>query len=161
MAGIYPDPTVAAGWNTIAQLRAWAGLSEEAYNAVIASTGDLGTETRFLAMLPAVIWRDSITAARIDPGTGPRTLTPTEAARAGVIWRVAQRMAWVVAGNEWATFAGVDPCFVPTAAPAAVAPAVAGAALATSPVRKIKLNNVIDQGDETEVVVQPATKMII
>ncbi len=161
MAGIYPDPTVAAGWNTIAQLRAWAGLSEEAYNAVIASTGDLGTETRFLAMLPAVIWRDSITAARIDPGTGPRTLTPTEAARAGVIWRVAQRMAWVVAGNEWATFADVDPCVAPTAAAPVAAPAAAGAAPAASPVRKIKLNNVIDQGDETEVYVQPAAKMAI
>ncbi len=161
MAGIYPDPTVAAELTTIAHLRAWAGLSEEAFDAVTTSTGDLGTEPRFIAMLPAVIWREAIAAARIDLGAGPRPLTPTETARAGVIWQVAQRLAWVGAGNEWATFAEVDPGLLPMATPAATTTTAVGAALATSPAHKIKLDNVIGQGDETEVVIQPATKMII
>ena len=122
MAGVYPDPSAAAELTTIARLRAWAGLSEEALAAVAASTGDLGTDPRFIAMLPAVIWRGAIAAARIDPGAGPRPLTSIEAAKAGTIWRVAQRLAWVGAGNEWATFADVDPHFSPTAACTAIAP---------------------------------------
>ena len=60
MADSYPDPTVTAGWTTIAQVRAWAGLPEVAFNAVTTSTGDLGTAPRFIAMLPGDIWRERL-----------------------------------------------------------------------------------------------------
>ena len=59
MAGIYPDPTGATELTTVAHLRARAGLSGEAFDAVTTSTGDLGTEPRFIAMLPVVIWREA------------------------------------------------------------------------------------------------------
>ena len=160
MSGIFPDPTVAQAWTTIAQVRAWAGLSEEVYNSVIVSTGDLGTEPRFLAMLPGPVWRAAISAAPYDPGTGARELTPTEAARAGVLWRVVQRLAWSAVGNDWATYIDIDPCIAP--APAAVAPAAAAAAAPQTPAgRKIKLNNVLDQGDETEIAVQSPQRMTV
>ena len=64
---------------------------------------------RVLARFPVVIWREAITAARIDPGAGPRPPTPMEATRAGAIEQVAQRLAWVGAGNGGTTFTEGDP----------------------------------------------------
>ena len=52
-------PYLAAELTTVARLRTGTGLSEEAFDAVTTSTGDLGTKPRFIAMLPAVIWRET------------------------------------------------------------------------------------------------------
>ena len=64
MADSYPDPTAAAELTTVAHLRAWAGWLEEAFDAVTTSTGDLGTEPRCIALLPAVIWRGHLACYR-------------------------------------------------------------------------------------------------
>ena len=93
MADSYADPTAAAELTTVAHLRAWAGLSEEVFDAVTTSTGDLGTELCFIAMLPGVIWREI--AARIDPGAGPRVIAKLPV----VIWRRLSRQLGLTVGR--------------------------------------------------------------
>eukprot|EP00974_Lingulodinium_polyedra_P022229 2147438-Lingulodinium_polyedra.AAC.1 len=63
----------------------------------------MANHTRNLALLPAQVVRAAVSEARV--GEPPRSLTPVEAAQVGLCWRVARRIAWMAAGNDYDTFA--------------------------------------------------------
>eukprot|EP00972_Heterocapsa_arctica_P052777 7768680-Heterocapsa_arctica.AAC.1 len=63
-------------------------------------------------MLPHAIVHAAISSTIVNVGIPPtpRDFTAVEAAQVGMVWRIARRLAFVAAGNTWATFLDVDPC---------------------------------------------------
>ena len=93
-------------------------------------------------------------------------LSQVEASQVGLMWRIARRNAWVAGGKPWASFYDIDPfgdegkdAFAvahPEPEPTTVAVAIPGAAgtaagstLATN---KVKVSLILDQADESEVL---------
>ena len=90
-----PTEQAALALATLDALRADCQVSQPAFDAFAAQTGDLGDEIRGLSLLP----REVVCAAAAD-----RNLAPIETARIGLMWRIARRIAWVREGHAWAAF---------------------------------------------------------
>jgi hypothetical protein len=90
-----PTEQAALALATLDALRTDCQVSQPAFDALAAQTGDLGDEIRGLSLLP----REVVCAAAAD-----RNLAPIETARIGLMWRIARRIAWVREGHAWAAF---------------------------------------------------------
>ena len=123
------------------------GISDEAWNAWLASIGPLGNDLRLLASLPSVAVVSAVGQAVKGDGSG---LNPVEATQVGLCWRTARRALAMQCGMEEKEFIDLDPW----------APAVAR----TSPVSSskpsssgvkehvLKMASLVDQSDESELV---------
>ena len=145
------DREVAEAWQSAREAIDWARLGEPAVTALEERTGDLQDSLRNWALLPASVLRAAVSAAR-KPSEVP--LTPVEASQIGMVWRVARRLAagWNLGGLD------PDPLDASATAPAAAAgPGPSGWTASTGPGapivagRKVKLSQVLDQSDESEV----------
>ena len=142
----------------LADARRWSGVTDATFAALQERTGPFAT-FRELVMIPSTVWTAAITETRI--GTDPadpqanRPLLPVEVGHVGSLRRVA-RLRMGLPGDEGAP--------TPSAAagtglaPPGGAPANSGAGSASGNVvggvtqRRVKLANVLDQGDDTEIV---------
>ena len=161
MAQLYPTEQEAQGFEHARAAAAWVGLAAEPWAAVQVKTGSFADRLRNVALLPAHVIRAAVAATRLPAEGGAaegRPLTPVEAAQVGLIWRIARRLQ----APAWADFVDIDPLDAP--APAAAPPTQpgtggglpgGGAAAGATPAqgRKVKLGQVLVQGDETEVPV--------
>ena len=158
MAALLASPEELAGITTVATARAWAGLSEAAWEAMEEQLGEMPSLRVLVSIAPADLAtaaaaaRAVVTPAAADQPEVRADLTLVQRAQVGLMWRVArQKLA----------LPDVDPMApTPVGPPAAgPAPAPGGAAGAgalvpvTSPKdpRKIKMNAVLDQTDESEI----------
>ena len=152
---LFPTEVVAMAWTDIAEVRAFVGIGDVPWDALIVQTGDPGTQLRNIAIIPASVLRSAAAAAVVPVvGGGDRGLSPMEAAQIGLVWRIIQRIAARNAGIDWALFADIDPMVVAVAAPIPppLPAAAGGPAIAASPSRKkLKLSATLDQTDEAEV----------
>ena len=156
--GLDPTPDELSGMATVADARRWSGVTDATFAALQERSGPF-TTFRELVMMPAEAWAAAITETRI--GTDPadpqanRPLLPVEVGHVGSLRRVA-RLRMGLPGDEGAP--------TPSAAagtglaPPGGAPANSGAGSASGNVvggvtqRRVKLANVLDQGDDTEIV---------
>ena len=152
-------------------VQTWAGLSDEAFDAVEAQIGSFADNVRNVAIMPASVIAAATQAARVPTpeiaatATAPlipaadRLLTPMEVAQFGLIWRVARR----IMAPDWDTYTDVDP-FAPPAPPTPPAqPQVivqAPAAPAVAPVAKVKLSTMLDQHDDAEATVASEAQIV-
>ncbi len=138
--------------------RAWIGLDEAVWHAINSTLG--GTNNlRVIATLPASLIQTAITTTRVLPTPGapvagglakasspppPRNLTPVEAAQVGLLYRAAR-----------AKFALEDLDPMEDRAPSTPVNTGGGGGSNITPIkegmRKIKFNQVVDQGDEGEI----------
>ena len=143
----FPSAEEKTALTTISKVVEWVGLSEHALPAVEVCTGSLGDKVRNMALLPAIVIREVAGAAKLAvEGDTPRPLSPIEAAQIGLVWRICCRLM----SADWSTWIDVDPLAAPPI-PAAASPAPAAATgLAIISAKKLKMSNVLDQGDESE-----------
>lgn len=144
-------------------LRAWAGVSNEAWDAVSARLGNV-PNIRVLALIAARAIREAIMAARVatpavgevdsedyvPPGTRP--LTAVESAQMGLAVQGAQhKTGRSVFDPLEETTAGALPGVLPALAGGGGATPATDSATAGETKRKVKCNQVLDQTDEAEV----------
>ena len=141
-----PTPTEATVFIDAASVRAWTGLSEDARNAVDSVLGGV-PNVRVLAVLPRPSLQAAIVVARVttDRATGTvRKLTPVEVTQVGLMWRAARSKLQLPDEDPTKTEAPVG------GGVAAPAPA-GGPVTPVTPVRKVKMSSVLDQGDEADI----------
>lgn len=143
-----PDELLAV--TDLASACTWAGLSGAAWAGLNEHLGTLPS-LRVLTAVPADAWRTALRTARVTttPASGEgddyvppvlRPFTVVEVAQAGLLWRVARQKFGL--RDE-------DPLVPPGAVEAPDSPAAARP-VATVPdgVRKVKVSEVLDQGDD-------------
>lgn len=161
----FPGEAVAAAWNTLGDVRVFTGISAEALVGIEEQTGDMRNSIRALSLISAPAVAVAINATEVTTAPGPpavrRPATLVEKTGLALMWRIARRLAWRASGEAWDAYRDVDPLDPVAPAPLALAvPAAAQPAAATAPVpggRRIRANQVIDQGDEAEFA--PATQV--
>ena len=156
---LFPAKEAACEMSTIAALRAWTGTPLAAVKAIEARVGLFDDKMRNLALLPAAVLRTAAAAAKVPGGgtagaeTPERSLTPLECSQVGLMWRVAQRVAFTLNGGAWEDYLDTDPMGDP-----AVVAHVQGAAPAATTTggatgqKKVKAARITGQADDTELL---------
>ena len=152
---LFPTEEAACEMRSIAALRAWTGAPQAAVEAIEARVGSFDDKTRNLALIPAAVLRAAASAARVPSGTTPETerpLKPLECSQVGLMWRVAQRVAFTLNGGAWGDYLDTDPMVdpvvvAPVQGPAPAAATTGGATGQT----KVKVALIMGQADDTEL----------
>ena len=159
MAALLASPEELAGITTVATARAWAGLSTAAWEAMEEQLGEMPSLRVLVSIAPADLAtttaaaRVVITAAAGDQPEVRADLTLVQRAQVGLMWRVARQKLGLPDMDPMAP----GPVGPPVAGPAPAPGGAAGAGAlvpVTSPSkdsRKIKMNAVVDQTDESEI----------
>ena len=138
---MYGGPTAAqlATLDSIDRIRAHCHCSEQVWQAVDRSLGDVASPTLF-AMLPASTLKDTLRTVRVGAEPDARALQAMECTHVAYMWRVCRQSLMME---------DIDPLADPTppVGGGATPPAVAGA----SPTKKVKVSSVTDQMDDSEI----------
>ena len=155
---LLPSETELANINDVEDARVWIGLAEDVWHAVNSSLG--GTNNlRVVATLPAAVIQAAIQTTRVTPSpmapvTGgmakatapppPRTLTPVESSQVGLLYRAARAKFKLDDVDPLEDKTPATPVKTGSAGGPDITPTKEG-------MRKIKFNQVVDQGDEGEI----------
>ena len=109
---LFPGKEQACEMGTISALRAWTGAPQAAVKAIEERVGSFDDKARNLALIPASVLRAAAAAAKV-PGAkeadAERPLRPLECSQVGLMWRVAQRVAFTLNGGAWEDYLDADP----------------------------------------------------
>jgi hypothetical protein len=146
MAGLVPSDTVLQSWNSFGDARTWAGLSSEDWKKVATAVGDPELDSLLLvASLPVDAMRELLASDKVELSmlTKSKVSLAINAARAAHLQPVANFLDPNPVENP------VQESRSSTAQPAG------GTGL------KIKLSQVIDQASDQEVMVLPASEIMV
>ena len=146
MAGLVPSDSVLQSWTSFTNARDWAGLSTEDWVKVATAVGDPALDSMLLvASLPVDAVRELLASESI----GLSLLAKSKVALAINAARVAHLQGV-------ANFLNPNPVEIQTPVPNAPSNQQVG-----STGLKIKLSQVIDQASDQEVMVLPASEIIV
>ena len=145
---LWPAATVA---DLDGLLRFYA-VPAEVWQAFATAAGD-PPDLRPLACLPAPAVVEATTSATTSTG---RRLTMVEAIQVGLVYRAAHRFLHLAAGGEMDSWRDPDPWGANPAGVAATSSRATGAPTANLGEKKVKFSNVLEQGDDTEFVLDEA-----
>ena len=148
---LFPPKATALAWSSVAEIVDWVGLPTDAFRAFQVITGDLGDPIRNVAMLSPTVIAEAGRRARL----ADNPLSPILVAQWGLTWRIARRIAVAAGGgaSAWEDWVDFDP-FEPQREVLATPPA---APAGNSKENVVKLSKVLDQGDESEIVLASST----
>ena len=149
---MFPTALAAQAMHTLTDVKAFYNLDGEAWAAFVSRAGDPGEDPRLLASLPPGAVAAACEVAALSDG---RPLSAIQAAHVGLVYRLCRRILHLREGGNWDAWEDTDPWQAqPSASPPRDARATSSAT-STTPERKLKLSNVIDQGDDSEFMVMP------
>ena len=144
---LFPEEVAARAFANARDLFTWVGLDADDVLAIEAVTGAFGDSIRNVALLPFNTVKPSAEAAVTGPAEAPRPIPIVKRAQFGLAWRIARR----ITAPAWQAYHDVDP-FDSTPVPVA-APATTAMLSQPSVQKKLKMNVVLDQSDDTEMAV--------
>ena len=172
---MFPSESVADGWNNaLPQLIAFVGMAGPVFEALEREFGEFGGRITNIATIPEKIWRNGVgecqviiqafrAAVEVEGVMQPevpektRVFFPVETGQAGLLWRIAQRIYWKSTGKAWKDFPDFDVMVVDSERTAAFGagtspPSASNVVVAATPLQqlKYKMNQVVDQGDDSE-----------
>ena len=153
MATLFPSSAAALAMTSVEELVRHYGVDNAVWQSFIQRCGDPGQDLRMIGALPPQVIAAACAAAELSPG---QSLTAIQASQIGLVYRLARRILHTRAGGSWMEWEDVDPWAQPQNSRST---SVAGSATTppTTPTkeRKLKMTQVLDQGDETEFTVEP------
>ena len=136
-----------SSYGSLSACRTFFGVADETWTAFTQAAGDPGEDVRLLAALPPLV-----VAACAESATPPSgvNLSPVQAAQCGLVYRLARRKVHNDNGLDLALWLDPDPWGdTATSTPMATQPTTA----ASSPDRKMKYSQILDQSDDTEFII--------
>eukprot|EP00971_Amphidinium_carterae_P248189 4927679-Amphidinium_carterae.1 len=148
---LFPNETETAAFRALREIRTWVGLGAPAFDAFQTVVGDFEDKIRNLALLQANHVRMAVESARVQSSGGDsRPLSVVESSQVGLVWRIAKRVSMLAAGTPFADIDVEDPlCVTEKREPPADEPAVGSGA--GHILKKLKMANIIDQTDDSEL----------
>ena len=152
MATLFPSATAAAAMVDLNAVITHYNVPAPVWTAFTQRCGDPGNDLRMLGALPPQVIVAACQAAQLPTGD---PLTAIQASQIGLVFRLARRILHLQAGGVWEEWVDTDPWSM-TMAPPTSRPS--SSAIVSTPVnkeRKLKMAQVLDQGDDTEFTVEP------
>eukprot|EP00435_Cladocopium_sp_Y103_P039029 s2094_g10.t1 len=169
-SSLLASPAELAALRSLADVVAFSSLPEELWTSFAKQLGN-PPSVRILAMVPASVLQKTILGLRIPSGAAPAEGSPpptrdpnvTETIQMAVVWRVARQAVGLEDMDPMLPGATSSSAAAPAAPPVSGTPTVAATTGAggagQSPAKKVKLSNVIDQTDDTEIAVKTRAEM--
>lgn len=145
---MYPSQAAALQMASIREMKEHYGLPDALWQAFVAIAGDPGDDPRLLAVLPSHVVSAALERAVLQDGS---PLSAVQASHVGLIYNLAKRVQHTKGEGYWNSWRESSPCGPQTMANQAVAKA---APSPSSSERKMKMTQILDQGDDGEFVVQ-------
>ena len=142
---MFPSASEALTLTTLTDLVRWYNVDPAVWNAFVGQVGDPTDDYRLLAVLPPPVVEAALENATKASG---EHLTVMQATQVGQVYKLARRKSWVASGKPWEDWvetqlwssSSTGPPSSPATAPTTTSPGE----------RKIKMNGVLDQGDDSE-----------
>ena len=145
---MFPSQSAAMQMSTISDLRTHYSLPDELWSAFTSVAGDPGEDPRLLAVLPANVISAALERARLDENT---PLSAVQASHVGLIYSLARRIQHTKGGGDWDAWSDTSPF---SHQPMDVQTVTKEPAASVGPERKMKMTQILDQGDDGEFIVQ-------
>ena len=145
---MFPAQSVAMRWGGLGDIKTYYQLPQEVWNAFVEMAGDPGDDLKLLAALPPEVVAASLSRAKLGDG---EYLTAVHASHVGLVYRLARRILHVKGGGDWDQWVDTSPWPDTSTTPLAPTPMTTTA----SPTeRKLKMTQILDQGDDGDFVVE-------
>ena len=144
---MYPSQSSSLQLTSVSALLTHYALPVAVWEAFTNVVGDPGEDIKLVAVLPPRVVGAGLAAARLQDGS---VLSAVQASHVGLVYNLAKRIVHVKGGGDWDSWTEVSP-FADASTPSASTPATAPAAPIVE--KKVKMASIIDQQDETEVIV--------
>ena len=148
-SAMYPTKQAALAMQTLTEVRQHYGLPDGVWQAFVRVIGDPGEDLRLLSILPRHVVSAALERASLADGS---QLTAVQASHVGMVYNLVKKIIYTRDGNEWDSYLETS-LFAPTTAAPTLATTTTPTASGTLE-RKMKLSQVLDQGDDGEFVVQ-------
>ena len=142
---MFPAQPAGMAMQSLTDIRLHYALPEEVWTSFIQQIGDPGNDLKLLGSLPAPVIGAALERARLHDGTA---LTAVQASHVGLVYSLTRRILHTAAGGDWDRWTETSP-FGNSRPPPEPAPQVQAA-----PDRKLKMTNVLDQGDDGDFNVE-------
>ena len=153
MATLFPASAMALAMDSVDALVNHYGVDAAVWRAFINRCGDPGQDIRMIGALPPQVIAAACAAAEVAPG---QSLTAIQASQIGLVYRLARRILHTRSGGSWEEWEDVDPWAQPSSSRGtSVTSSVAPPAPPSTKERKLKMSQVLDQGEDTEFTVEP------
>ena len=147
----FPTEAEAMRIRTMTDLRLHYQVDLAVWQAVAVAMGNPGEDIRPFAALPAAM----VALACESADNGGQALTAIQASQVGLMFRLARRIYHVKNGGSWDQWEDPHPWEAPVKTSDG---GDAGTVVQKSLEPKMKMTHILDQGDETEFVVEPEEK---
>ncbi|CAE7737152.1 unnamed protein product [Symbiodinium sp. CCMP2456] len=146
---MYPSAAEAAGLNTLQDLVRWYGVPDGVWQAFVDQVGDPTEDFRLLATLPSGVVELAVENAQLRDGS---FLTVMQATQVGQVYKLARRKSWVAASKPWEDWVevGLWDGSTTSGTPLSSRPTTGEATASQVGERKLKMNGVLDQGNDSE-----------
>ena len=148
---MYPTQSVAQTFSTVTELCQHYGVNAPLWTAFTNVIGDPQQDIKLVAVLPSKVVGAALARALLPDGT---PLSAVQASQVGLVWNLAKRIMHTRGGGDWDAWTELSPFADGT--PASSYGSTQAPPLSTPPVieKKVKMASIIDQHDETEVIVE-------
>ena len=146
---MFPTQSVAMRWNTLSDIKTYYQLPPEVWAAFLEMAGDPGDDLKLLAALPPEVMAASLSRAKLADG---EYLTAVHASHVGLVYRLARRILHVRGGGDWDQW--VDPTPWPETSTTPLATTSPTATIPSAVERKLKMTQILDQGDDGDFTVE-------
>ena len=143
-------PTDLAAFSSLRAARAYYGVEDTIWGAFTQAAGDPGDDYRILAALPPSAVAATIENATMEDGS---SLTVVQAAKLGLVYRLARRKLHVDQGLDIQHWQDPDPWADPPTMGIPNPPMDFKEVTKGAGERKMKFSAILDQGDESEFVI--------
>ena len=146
-SAMYPSQAAALQMSTIREMKEHYALPEDLWRAFVAVAGELGDDPRLLAVLPSHVVSAALERATLADGS---PLSAVQASHVGLIYNL--RVQHTKGGGDWNAWLEASP-FGPQRKEMQAAAKAPSSPTSTTE-RKMKMTQILDQGDDGEFVVQ-------
>ncbi|CAE7256557.1 unnamed protein product [Symbiodinium sp. CCMP2592] len=146
---MFPSVIAMGSMSSLSALRTHYRVPQAVWDALESKLGDFADEIRNLAAIPANIFARSVESMTLADGSAPSVVQATQV---GLVWRLARRCMWVESGRSIDDWVDPDP-WESLASTTRQATATPSAAVVTDSERKVKMATILDQSDDSELVV--------
>ena len=145
---MFPSASEALTLTTLTDLVRWYNVDPAVWNAFVGQVGDPTDDYRLLAVLPPPVVEAALENATKASG---EHLTVMQATQVGQVYKLPRRKSWVASAKPWEDWVETQLWSSSSTGPSSSPSTLATAPTTTSPgERKIKMNGVLDQGDDSE-----------
>ena len=134
--------------STIQEVRQFYALPDEVWDAFVAVIGNPGNDLRLLGFLPRHVVTAALERAVLPDGS---QFSAVQASHVGMVYNLIRKIIYTRDGNDWDSYVETSLFGSPTTSTPG---ATTTTAAPTTLERKLKISQVLDQGDDGEFVVQ-------